>query len=244
VLGALKRPNGRLFATARAGKAHVEACLDDYAFVTQGLLDLYESTFDVTYVREALAFAEQVEQRFTDRERGGYFTTGEDHAGLIARLKSTHDGALPAGGSVHTLNLMRLAALTGRDELRGAADAALAGLGLLAQRHPQAFSQHLLALDFRACQPIEVAIVGAPEADTTRALVRVLRQTFRPQRVVAVGAPHVTGTSASLDEPVVLLQGKSAAPGEARAYVCVDHVCAAPVHTPAALERALQRGST
>ncbi|HEX2675265.1 MAG TPA: thioredoxin domain-containing protein, partial [Polyangiales bacterium] len=167
VLGTLAREDGGLHATARAGRAHLEAGLDDYAFVAQGLCDLYESTFEPRYLRMALSFTERIEQRFADRERGGYFTTSEGVPGLIARLKSVHDGALPAGAAVHALTLRRLAAWTGRDDLRAAADAALDGLGALVAKHPHVFSHQLMALDFQVQQPIEVVIAGARGAAGT-----------------------------------------------------------------------------
>jgi hypothetical protein len=234
VLGTLAREDGGLHATARAGRAHLEAGLDDYAFVAQGLCDLYESTFEPRYLRMALSFTERIEQRFADRERGGYFTTSEGVPGLIARLKSVHDGALPAGAAVHALTLRRLAAWTGRDDLRAAADAALDGLGALVAKHPHVFSHQLMALDFQVQQPIEVVIAGARGAAGTESLLRSVHQVFRPQRVVALA------DAAADSELVPLLQGKSADGETARAYVCVAFTCAAPVSTPEMLRQQLR----
>jgi uncharacterized protein YyaL (SSP411 family) len=236
VLGPLRQADGRLYGTARAGKAQHNACLDDYAFVIQALCDLYETTFDERHVREALRLCELVEVRFNDAALGGYFTTGEGHETLIARLKSTHDGALPSGAAVHALSLARLAALCGRPDLRARAQSVLEALGGMALRYPQAFSHLLMALDFLRGSPREVVIAGERGAADTGALLAAVRGTFRPERVVALA--HA-GADATLLPWVV---GKTAAAsGAARAYVCEEYRCLAPAETADALRAQLGR---
>ena len=93
----MRQKNGRLFATARHGRAHLEAYLDDYAFVIEGLIDLYETDFDSRWIREALALDLVLRDHFEDAANGGYFTTADDHEKLLVRLKAPHDGALPSG---------------------------------------------------------------------------------------------------------------------------------------------------
>jgi uncharacterized protein YyaL (SSP411 family) len=226
VLGPMRQPDGRLFGTWRAGRAHVNACFDDYAFVIQALCDLYESSFDARRLREALALTELVEVRFADVEHGGYFTTGEGHEPLIARLKSTHDGALPSGAAVHAHNQARLAAWTGQSALRERALATLQSLGGMVQQYPQAFAHLLLVLDFLRSNPREVVIAGELGERSAEVLLACVRATFRPQRVVALAAQ---GADAML---VPLLAGKTAGPDGARAYVCEDFRCLAPVNSP------------
>jgi uncharacterized protein YyaL (SSP411 family) len=226
VLGPMRQPDGRLFGTWRAGRAHVNACFDDYAFVIQALCDLYESSFDARRLREALALTELVEARFADVEHDGYFTTGEGHERLIARLKSTHDGALPSGAAVHAHNLARLAAWTGQSALRERALATLQSLGGMAQQYPQAFAHLLLVLDFLRGSPREVVIAGELGERSTEALLACVRTTFRPQRVVALAAK---GADATL---VPLIAGKTQGGHGARAYVCEDFRCLAPVDSP------------
>ena len=233
IMGPMRQPDGRLFGTSRTGRSHVNACFDDYAFVIQALCDLYESTFDAERLRQALALSELVEARFADVEHGGYFTTGEGHERLIARLKSTHDGALPSGAAVHAHNLARLAALTGRPELRERALATLQSLGGMAQRYPQAFAHLLLALDFLRGQPREIVIAGERDEPSTQSLLESVRTTFRPQRVVMLAAQTADRTL------LPLLVDKPAGPAGARAYVCEDFRCLAPFDSPAALRTLL-----
>jgi uncharacterized protein len=229
LLGALRQPDGRLFGTAHAGRAHVNACFDDYAFVIQALCDLYESAFEERHLRSALELCALVESRFADAAHGGYFTTGTGHEPLIARLKSTHDGALPSGAAVHAHNLARLAALTGQRALRERAQAALTALGGMAQRYPHAFSHLLIALDFMREQPREIVLAGELGTANLEALLACVRGTFRPQRVVALARP---GADTTL---LPLLADKVAGPSGARAYVCEDFQCLAPVDSAAEL---------
>jgi len=239
VLEHMRQPGGALFATARHGRAHLNAYLDDYAFVIQGLLDLYETDFDQRWIREALALAAIVRERFTDRRHGGYFTTSDDHEQLIVRLKSPHDGALPSGSGVQALNLLRLAELTGRRDVADEAGSAIRSLALLVNRFPAGFSQLLCAVDFLAAGPREIVIAGAPGERSTEALLAAVRAGFLPQKVVALA--H-SGADTDL---MPLLSGRDApdnpgAPGgRARAYVCRNYACAAPLDAPAELARQL-----
>jgi len=229
VLGSMRRPDGRLFATARLGRARHEACLDDYAFVTAGLIDLYETDFDARWIEAALALCALVDSDFADREHGGWFTTGARHETLLVRLKSPQDGALPSGNGVHALNLLRLAELTGRADLARAAQGALTAFGALVNRHPAAFSQLLQAVDFLAAGPREIVVAGARDDARTQALLAAVRGTFLPQRVVALADAEAPS------ELLPLLEGKHAAAAAPRAFVCRNWSCRAPVDSVAAL---------
>jgi hypothetical protein len=236
VQSGMRQADGRLFATARAGRAHLNAYLDDYAFLIQGLIDLYESDFDEGWLAFALELDEILRERFFDAERGGYFTTASDHETLIARLKSPQDGALPSGNAVQVLNLLRLAELTGRRALAEEAERALRSVGELLNRYPQAFSQMLLAVDFLAAGPREIVLAGDPAEPAFQELARELRRTFLPQRVVARARPGA-------DEALLpLVAGKSAPAGEARAFVCRNYTCGLPAKSAAELRAELERG--
>ncbi len=235
-LGPMRQENGRIFATARGGRAHLEAYLDDYAFLIQGLIDLYESDFDEGWLREALALEKIVTEQFEDAERGGWFTTGRDHEVLIARLKNPHDGALPSGNGVQALNLLRLAELTGRRELAVRAERAIRSLGAMVNLYPAAFSQLLLAVDFLAAGPREIVVAGESSRPAVQGMLEEVRRTFRPQRVVALAKP---GADPGL---LPILEGKTPGPDGARAYVCRNYACGAPADTREALGRALAEG--
>jgi uncharacterized protein YyaL (SSP411 family) len=231
VLSAMRTSDGGLFATARAGKAHVAGCLDDYAFMAQALVDLYESDFDAAWLRAALELARAVQARFWDDERGGYFTAPASET-LLARTKNVHDGALPAGGGVQALTLVRLSELTEDAQLWDAAGAALSAHAALANRHPRLFSQLLCAVDFIARAPKQVVIAGDDEDTELQAMLRAVRRTFAPARVVA------RARYGSADaELIPVLQGRlPASTSEApRAYVCRDRTCLLPVASASAL---------
>ncbi len=223
VLEEMRQEDGRLYATARGGHAHLNAYLDDYAFLIQGCLDLYETDFDPGWLERALELNAILEQNFADEENGGYFTTGDNHEQLIARVKSPHDGALPSGAGVQALNLLRLAELTGKGPLAQRAERTILSMGAMVNRYPPGFSQLLQAVDYLAAGPREVVIAGEPDHPTVRAMLREVRGTFRPQRVVALA--HA-GADADL---VPLLSDRDAGEGGARAYVCRNYACKLPV---------------
>jgi uncharacterized protein YyaL (SSP411 family) len=234
VLTRMRQKDGRLFATARNGRAHLNAYLDDYAFVIQGLIDLYESDFDPGWVRSALELNDVLTERFEDQENGGYFSTGTGHEELIARLKSPQDGALPSGAAVQVLNLLRLAELTGREELAAQAERTLVSMGALANRYAPAVSQLMLAVDFLAAGPREIVIAGEKDAPAVASMLAVVRGTFLPQRVVALCDPRAD------TELMPLLAEKSAPEGGARGYVCRNYACQAPVESAEALRSQLR----
>ena len=234
VLSGMRTPDGALLATARAGRAHIDACLDDYAFMIQALIDLYESDFDPSWLREALALCELLETRFSDRERGGYFTTGEGHEALIARTKNVHDGALPSGTAVQAQNLLRLSQLAGRPELEDKARAVISAQAALANRHPRLFAQLLMAADFLAQDPRQIVISGELRDAPTRELLSTVRSTFLPQRVVALA-------SADADAELVPLIAGRKPDGGAKVYICRQQTCEAPLSDAAELARALRR---
>jgi uncharacterized protein YyaL (SSP411 family) len=233
VLTKMRQKDGSLFATARNGRSHLNAYLDDYAFVIQGLLDLYESDFDVHWLREALALERVVAERFNDDEQGGWFTTSDNHEVLLARLKSPQDGALPAGSSVQTLNLLRLAEFTGQGNLAKRAEKALISIGALVNTYPAAFSQAMLAVDFIAAHPREIVIAGEPSNAGVKSMLAAVRGRFLPQRVVTLA------TSTSNVELMPLLEGKTAPPNGARAFVCRNYACKSPVDSADALAKEL-----
>jgi len=227
VLKDMRQENGHLFATARAGKAHLDAYLDDYAFVISGLLDLYEADFDPRWIREALALDAIVEAEFRG-EDGGYFTTGNGHEQLLVRMRSSQDGAMPAGLGVHVLNLARLSELTGNTKLRTAAEATLASIGGAVNRFPAAFSSSLIAYDFLQADPRELVISGELDNEATAQMLSAVRSAFIPHKVVAL-ADH--RADLKLMPP---LEGKEPT-DTVRAFVCRGFVCKAPVTTTEAL---------
>jgi uncharacterized protein YyaL (SSP411 family) len=227
LLRELRTDDGRLLRTWKDGRAHLAGYLEDHAFLLEALLTLYEATFDTRWFAEARALADVTIARFTDDERGGFFSTADDHEQLVARRKDLEDTPIPSGNSAMALGLLRLARLTGEAAYEERARSVIALLHPIAARHPLAFAHLLQAIDFLLADDVrEVAIVGSgPEAD---ALMRTVRESFRPH-VVLAGAADAT-------DAVPLLAGRSTGPdGRAAAYVCERFACQAPVTEPAAL---------
>ncbi|QDU69626.1 thioredoxin domain-containing protein [Engelhardtia mirabilis] len=229
LLEGMRQDDGRLFATARHGRAHLDAYLDDYAFTISGLLDLYESDFDPRWIRESLALERVLAERFRDDERGGYFTVGADSEQLLVRLKNPHDGALPAGIAVHAGNLTRLAALTGRADLDQEASRVIESVGELANRYPMAFGQLLQVVACREAGLREVVVAGAADDPRAAEMLAALRARFDPDRVVALA------TAEGDAELLPLLAGRAPKRGEVRGYVCRRGACDLPVDSAAAL---------
>ena len=227
------RPEGRLLRTYKDGRAHLKGYLEDYAFLADGLLALYEASFDPRWFAEARRLMDEAIQLFADEQNGGFFDTGSDHEALLSRPKEIMDNALPAGNSVATDVLLRLATFTGEDSYRQRAENYLHPLTDILIQHPQAFSHVLNALDFALSPVKEFAIMGDPHEADTRALLEVINNRYLPNSVLACAAPNDTEAA----QVVPLLESRPLKDGKATAYVCQNFVCAAPVNRVEELER-------
>jgi uncharacterized protein YyaL (SSP411 family) len=235
LLGAL-RPGGRLMRTWKAGQAKIPAFLEDHALLVDALLALYEATWDPRWVREARSLADDLLARFWDEDAGMFFDTAVDAEELVVRPRDVFDNATPAGGSAAMLALLRLGELVGSGRYRQVAERALAGSMEMAARVPTGFGHLLNALDFALATPTEIAIVGDPAADDTRALLRTVSRAYLPNAVLAFRSPDAGDDIATL---IPLLEGRTARDGRATAYVCERLACQQPVTEPAALAEQL-----
>jgi uncharacterized protein YyaL (SSP411 family) len=223
---------GRLARSFKDGRPGPGGFLDDYAFVTAGLLDLYEAGFDRRFLAAALALADDTQRLFAD-PRGGWFMTAGDHEALLAREKPAYDGAEPSGTSVALLNALRLGTFTGDDRWRQIAEGAFGSVGAVLASRPMAMTEALLALDWANDHAREVAIVWPRGAtiESARPLLEALRATFLPNIVrAAVGEADVE----ALAQVAPFVEGKVAAGGQPTAYVCERGACQLPTHDPAA----------
>jgi uncharacterized protein YyaL (SSP411 family) len=229
LLDVMRQPNGGMYRTWKPGHvARLNGYLEDYANVADGLLALYEATFEPRWLLAAVELADLMLQRFVDTEHGGFFDTSADHETLITRPKDIFDNATPSGNSVAADVLLRLSLLTDREDYRRAAEGVLRLLREAMLRYPLGFARALNVLDFWLGRPKEVAIVGAPEAEDTRVLRQVVFEPFLPNKVVA-------GEGA----PIPLLEGRERRNGHATAYVCEHYVCQAPTSDPGDLRHLL-----
>jgi hypothetical protein len=222
--------DGRLQRSWLGGQAGVPAFLEDHAFLAQGLLDLYEATFEVRWLEAALDLALKTEALFGDPEGGGWFQTATDHERLLAREKPTHDGAEPSGASVALLVALRLSAFTADDRWRAIAERALRHYGAALAEQPVALGEMLLAVDFATDAAREVVLVWPEGEGPPEAFLAVLRRQFLPNRALA-GAPEGEGI-ARLGRVAPVAAGKVAAGGKPTAYVCEKGQCRLPAIAP------------
>jgi uncharacterized protein YyaL (SSP411 family) len=235
LLRRLRRPDGGLYRTARNGKAHLEAYLEDYAYLGDALIDLYECGSDLRYLDEARGLAERMLRDFRDEEGGGFFHTAHAHEPLIARSREVQDDALPNANAVAAQLCARLSFHFDREDLRKVAEATLESYGQVLPRAPRAFASLLLVADLLTHGPVEVALIGPAADPRTQALAQATARVFLPARILAHGLGNGAG-----DLP--LLAGKHTLNGAPAAYVCRNFACAAPVTDPVQLERALASG--
>jgi uncharacterized protein YyaL (SSP411 family) len=227
VLGQLRDADGHLLRTYKDGRAHLNAYLEDHAFLLEALLTLYESSFEPRWFEEARALAETMIERFGDPERGGFYSTSSDHEELIARRKEVGDHPIPSGNSSAAMGLLRLAALTGERRYEEAATDVFALFSKPAVQHPDAFAHLLRALDFHLSPTREVALVG----DELGELAQVIRR--KPIfHLVLAGGPEGN------DQPP-LLADRTTVDGQPAAYVCQNFTCQLPVTDPDQLRRQL-----
>jgi uncharacterized protein YyaL (SSP411 family) len=232
LLRTMRTPDGRLLRTWKPGHAaKLNGYLEDYANVADGLVALYEATFDRRWLDTAVELSDAILARFVDHDNGGFFDTADDHETLIARPKDLFDNATPAGNSVAADVLLRLALLLDREDYRAAAEGVLRLLRPAMQRYPLGFARALCALDMNLAQPKEIAILGPPEAPATQALLRTVFEPFLPNKVVAGGEAA---------DGMPLLEARGPLDGQPTAYVCQHYVCREPVTTPEALRKQLE----
>lgn len=227
VLKQLRRDDGRLLRSWRAGRAHTLGFLDDHAFLIEGLLNLFEATGELRWLDEAARLADDVEKHFADDKAGGYYFAPDDGEKLLVRGKDASDGAIPSGNSVHLMNLLRLAVLLDDAQRLAQAERLMRCFSERVRQSPFSSERLLAALDFYHRRPREIVLVAPPDESGLAQMQRALWCTYVPNKVVVIvrpGAPRAE----SLSRRVRLAADKKALDGRATAYVCRDFVCKKP----------------
>jgi uncharacterized protein YyaL (SSP411 family) len=219
----LRDGDGNLLRTYKDGQARLNAYLEDHAFLLEALLSLYEASFETVWFERARGLGETLLARFADPERGGFFSTSDNHESLIARRKEIGDHPIPSGNSAAASGLLRLAALTGEHSYERAAEGVFRLFAEPASRQPEAFGHLLRAIDFHLAPTKEVALVG----DDLSELATTVRTKFHPHLVLA-GGPEGSV------EPALLAQ-RPAVDGLPTAYACENFACKQPVTDAGAL---------
>ncbi len=219
----LRDEDGTLLRTYKDGRAHLNAYLEDHAFLLEALLTLYEASFEAQWFERARELADNLLARFADPERGGFFSTADDHETLIARRKEIGDHPIPSGNSAAALGLLRLGGLSGERSYELAAEGVFRLFTGPATRHPESFAHLLRAIDFHLAPTKEVALIG----DELKELAAVVRAEHRPHLVLAGGRPGSSHPE--------LLANRPTLNGAPTAYVCEGFACKQPVTESGAL---------
>ncbi len=222
ILKNMRGPNGRLFHRYRNGESSISGCIDDYAFMIQGLIDLYEATLKAGYLQAAREFSRVVLKQFWDDKEGGFYFTPGDWEELPVRRKEVYDGAAPAGNSVMMLNLLRLARITADSGLEEYAARIGRAFSQTVRESPANFTLMMVALDYAIGPSYEVVIVGDPKAKDTGEMLRAIRSRFIPNKVVLL-------KSTKAGAPLIDWLGRFASINRrATAYVCTNYSCERP----------------
>jgi len=230
--------DGRLFRSYKDGHRRHNAYLDDYAFFITGLLDLFESTGNPAWLKNAMALEQVLQNHYEDRASGGFFMTSDDHENLIAREKPFYDGALPSGNAYAISNLLKLYGLTTDDAYRKRAENALKCFSTVLKKSPSAMAEMLLAVETYLDIPFEIVIIS-PKGRTKGAqpFLDVLRKRFIPNRQLVI--VHEGEQYDNLSQIIPWLKGKSATGGKTTAFVCERGTCNMPVSDPEMFEQQL-----
>ncbi|MHC1756992.1 MAG: thioredoxin domain-containing protein [Methanosarcina sp.] len=225
ILRTLYSPDGRLLHRYREGVAGISGTSDDYAFLTHGLLELYEAGFELRYLKAAVSLNNELLEHFWDPANGGLYFTANDSESLIFRKKEFTDSAIPSGNSVEMLNLLRLSRIIADPELEETADRLERAFSKLIRKVPSGYTQFLSAFDFRLGPSYEVIISGKPGAPDTGHMLEELWSYFVPSKVL-IFRPE--GENPEIADIAKYTKEQFPIEGKATAYVCQDYECQLP----------------
>jgi uncharacterized protein YyaL (SSP411 family) len=217
---------GRLLRRYRAGEAAIDGFADDYAFLIQGLLDLYEASFDIRDLSWAYDLQKKQNELFWDESGHGYFSTTGHDPSVLLRQKEDYDGAEPSPNSVAALNLLRLAQMLDEKPFQAMAEKTLGAFGARLEQSPSTMPLLLSALDFSLAKPKQIVIAGQPSAPDTRAMLRAVHARFLPDKIVLL-ADGAEG-QAFLGQHLEFIREVKPVDGKTAAYVCEDYACQLP----------------
>ena len=224
LLDELRDDRGRLLHTWRHGKAKLGAYLDDYAYLINALVELYQFDHDEIWIERAVELAEQMVQYFSDKNGSAFYFTASDHESLIARTKSFQDSSVPSGNSMAATALLRLGRITGRLEWSELAFETMKAAMPLMKRSPLASGQMLIAVQ-QWLDPAQQLVLVAPKDEQIEGVVEAFQQRWDPSSFLLVRTPSKYA-SAALEK---MFLGKPVREDAATLYVCEGMACSPPV---------------
>ena len=229
--------------TGKDGEIHqldppINGFVDDYAFLVRGLLDLYETTFEVKWLEWAKELQERQDELFWDGELHGYFTSPEGDPSIVLRFKEDQDGADPASNSVTSLNLIRLSVFLEKPELKEKATKTMIAFKETLSRFPVALPEMTSALMTLHHTPVQIIIQGDPSAcENTKKLVETVHSTLLPQKVLILA----DGDKENILYKNLNILKDISTDDTGKAFVCKNYACSAPVSTPEDLVKLISK---
>lgn len=224
VLSNLRKPDGTLMRCYRLDEAFIPAYLDDYAYFAGSLIDLYESTFEIRFLKASLELNKQMLDNFWDAKDGGLFFGGKQNEPLIAQTKEVYDGALPSGNSVALLNILRLGHITGNTDLLKTADKLISAFSDTISQYPSGYTHFLCGLDFAVGATKDITIAGDPGSDDTKRILREIWSRFVPRKTLVVSS----SADKSVEDAATRIKAQDMINNKATVYVCENNTCKPP----------------
>jgi len=225
LLDKMQRKDGSLIHRYRQGEAALQANLDDYAFLVWGLLELYQTTFEVSFLLSAVELNDYMLRHFWDDQNKAFFFTADNSEPLLVRSKEIYDGAIPSGNSVAFYNLLRLSRITGNRELEKKAEEIERNFSQQIGQVPSAHSQFLIGLDFRLGPSFEVVVAGRAQAADSAQMLSAIQKLYAPNKVL-VFRPEDSPSEITRIAPFT--ESQPTIDGKATAYVCEMNACKSP----------------
>ena len=226
---------GRLLHRFRESDAAIFANVDDYVFFTAALLDLYETTFEVKYLKQALKLNDDLIEHFWDEERGGFFFTPGYGEKLIARQKEIYDGAIPSGNSVAMLNLLRIARITMNNSFEEKADKINRAFSRQIGKYPAGFTQFLVGLDFAIGPSYEIILTGEKNTKEAGLFLSIIEDRFIPNKIIL----FISSAEDPINKIIPYLINYEVQEEKITVYVCENYTCNLPVSDAGELKKAI-----
>jgi uncharacterized protein len=228
ILENMRSASGRLMHRMKDGEVKIDGFLDDYAFLAQGLIDLYEATADESMLEAADRLTREALELFWDEEGGGFYMTAGDDESVLVRSKPDHDGAEPSGNSVMAMNLLRLGRLFYDSDYHAKAERTIRMFTTRVASYPSAMPLMIAAAMTHARPPRQIVIALGDDAATSP-LVAQARGGYRPDTAIVVTSPE--GPGPWLASRMEMVADMRPVNGRSVAYVCENLTCQAPVET-------------
>ncbi|MCK4238403.1 MAG: thioredoxin domain-containing protein, partial [Candidatus Lokiarchaeota archaeon] len=227
ILSNMRKPNNRLLHRYREGEAQIDAYLNDYIFLIWGVIELYEATFDTSFLKTALELNKVVIDHFWDDYIGGYFFTADDSEILLTRQKEIYDGAMPSGNSVAMLNLLRLSYLTGNHEFEEKANIISKVFAERVNNSPIAHTQLMVAVDFSVGPTYTIVIVGDAEEINTQEMLAYIHNQFLPN--ITLIQRNIKQDPPEIDVFINYIHNYNKIDDKTTAYICTNKTCKPPI---------------